>query len=72
MCYQVNPFDIVLQCQYRMLIDTLGYPAVALDCGGPCTMDLLGRPIGLHQQLLNRKNVEVDQLKVLVLGLGGS
>lgn len=38
----------------------------------PAAMDLLGWPIGLHQQLLNRKNVEVDQLKVLFLGLGGS
>lgn len=71
-CYQVNLFDIVLQCQYRMLIGTLGYPAVALIVVDPAAMDLLGWPIGLHQQLLNRKNVEVDQLKVLILGLSGS
>lgn len=49
------------------ILDLLGYPVVALCCGGLASLDLEDQPVPERQQLINGVDVEVNQLKALDL-----
>jgi hypothetical protein len=49
------------------ILDLLGYPVVALCCGGLASLDLEDQLVPERQQLINGVDVEVNQLKALDL-----